>query len=185
MRAVDPTRGACAVHRSTGCRSARAGAGLSFSLGVARGDGPTEADAPARARSRAYGSSRTTTGEFDRSLLETGGEALVVSQFTLIADAGRRATARASPEQPRAEQAEPLYERFCESLRGARRPGRDRALRSADAGRARQRRPGHDRPRGRARGGHCGFLSRPSETRDSGASHALGGAILYAPHFTV
>ena len=55
-------------------------------------------------------------GRFDRSLLDTGGEALVVSQFTLLADArkGNRPsfTDAASPER-----AEPLLEAFSVSLR--------------------------------------------------------------------
>ena len=57
-------------------------------LGVAAGD--DEAAAPgSRGRSRRSASSRTTTGKFDRSLLDTGGEALVVSQFTLLADTAK------------------------------------------------------------------------------------------------
>ncbi len=52
---------------------------------------------------------------FDRSLLDVHGEALVVSQFTLIADTrkGNRPsfTGAAPPEL-----AQPLYERFCEQL---------------------------------------------------------------------
>ena len=55
-------------------------------------------------------------GRFDRSLLDVHGEALVVSQFTLLANTakGNRPsfTDAASPEQ-----AEPLVERFCEALR--------------------------------------------------------------------
>ena len=55
-------------------------------------------------------------GRFDRSLLDVGGEALVVSQFTLVADTrkGNRPsfTAAAPPEQ-----AEPLVERFADALR--------------------------------------------------------------------
>jgi D-tyrosyl-tRNA(Tyr) deacylase len=54
-------------------------------------------------------------GKFDRSLVDVGGEALVVSQFTLIADTakGNRPSfsGAASPER-----AEPLYEAFCEAL---------------------------------------------------------------------
>jgi D-tyrosyl-tRNA(Tyr) deacylase len=55
-------------------------------------------------------------GRFARSLLETGGEALVVSQFTLLADTrkGQRPSfADAAPP----EHAEPLVERFVEALR--------------------------------------------------------------------
>ena len=55
-------------------------------------------------------------GRFDRSLLEVGGAALVVSQFTLIADTakGNRPSfsGAAAPEV-----AEPIYERFCAELR--------------------------------------------------------------------
>ncbi|MDX6399027.1 MAG: D-aminoacyl-tRNA deacylase, partial [Gaiellaceae bacterium] len=55
-------------------------------------------------------------GRFDRSLLETGGEALVVSQFTLIANTGKgNRPSFADAAAP--EQAEPLYERFCAALR--------------------------------------------------------------------
>lgn len=54
--------------------------------------------------------------EFDLSLLDTGGQVLAVSQFTLMADIrkGRRPsfTDAAPPEQ-----ALPLYKRFVETLR--------------------------------------------------------------------
>ena len=54
-------------------------------------------------------------GRFDRSLLDTGGAALVVSQFTILADTtkGNRPsfTDAALPEE-----AEPVYERFCTEL---------------------------------------------------------------------
>ena len=55
-------------------------------------------------------------GRFDRSLIDTGGEALVVSQFTLLADTrkGNRPsfTGAAAPEQ-----AEPLVARVVDALR--------------------------------------------------------------------
>jgi D-tyrosyl-tRNA(Tyr) deacylase len=57
-------------------------------------------------------------GRFDRSLLDVRGSALVVSQFTLIADTAkgnRPSFAAAAPP----EDAEPLYERFCSALREA------------------------------------------------------------------
>ena len=56
-------------------------------------------------------------GQMNRSLLETGGSALVVSQFTLLGDVrkGRRPSfVGAAPP----EQAEPMVERFVEELRG-------------------------------------------------------------------
>jgi len=54
-------------------------------------------------------------GRFDRSLLDTGGEALVVSQFTLIADTGKGNRPSFS-DAARPEQAEPLYVAFCSTL---------------------------------------------------------------------
>src|SRR5436305_1868634 len=56
-------------------------------------------------------------GKFDRSLLDTGGSALVVSQFTLIADTAKGNRPSFSGAA-RPEAAEPLYERFCDALRG-------------------------------------------------------------------
>ncbi len=91
------------------------GAGLCVLLGVAHGDGPAEASRLAGkvARLRIF---EDVEGRFDRSLLDTGGEALVVSQFTLLADTakGNRPsfTEAAAPEE-----AEPLYEAFCDELR--------------------------------------------------------------------
>ena len=55
-------------------------------------------------------------GKFDRSLLDTGGEALVVSQFTLIADTSKGNRPSFSHAAP-PECAEPLYEHFCAALR--------------------------------------------------------------------
>src|SRR5205814_8775589 len=55
-------------------------------------------------------------GKFDRSLLDTGGEALVISQFTLIADTAKGNRPSFSGAA-RPERAEPLYERFCTALR--------------------------------------------------------------------
>jgi D-aminoacyl-tRNA deacylase len=93
------------------------GAGLCVLLGVADGDGPVEAARLAAkvARLRIF---EDEGGRFDRSILDTGGEALVVSQFTLLADSTRQKGTRPDFSQaaPR-EQAEPLYESFCEALR--------------------------------------------------------------------
>jgi len=91
------------------------GAGLLVLLGVATGD--TEADverlAGKVARLRIF---EDDAGKFDRSLLDTGGAALVVSQFTLIADTARGNRPSFSGAA-RPELAEPLYERFCNALR--------------------------------------------------------------------
>ncbi|HET9242647.1 MAG TPA: D-aminoacyl-tRNA deacylase [Gaiella sp.] len=55
-------------------------------------------------------------GRFDRSLLDVGGEALVVSQFTLLADTGK-GSRPSFTDAARPEHAEPLVERFVEALR--------------------------------------------------------------------
>ena len=92
------------------------GAGLVVLLGVAEGDEPGAAARLAGrvARLRIF---ENAEGKFDRSLLDTGGEALVVSQFTLIADTAKGNRPSFS-HAARPEQAEPLYERFCAELEG-------------------------------------------------------------------
>lgn len=55
-------------------------------------------------------------GRFDRSLRDVQGAALVVPQFTLYGDARRGRRPSFSDAAP-PEQAEPLYERFCQHLR--------------------------------------------------------------------
>jgi D-tyrosyl-tRNA(Tyr) deacylase len=91
------------------------GRGLCVLLGVARSDGPAEAERLAGrvARLRVFPDEE---GRFDRSLLDVGGAALVVSQFTLIADTAKGNRPSFSEAAPPAE-AERLYERFCEALR--------------------------------------------------------------------
>ena len=91
------------------------GPGLCVLLGVAREDGAEHAERLAGrvARLRIF---ENEEGRFDRSLLDVGGEVLVVSQFTLIADTekgNRPSFGGAAPP----EQAEPRYEAFCEALR--------------------------------------------------------------------
>ena len=91
------------------------GAGLCVLLGVARGDGVEDGARLAGkiARLRIF---EDDEGRFDRSLLDTGGAALVVSQFTLIADTAKGNRPSFSDAAP-PEEAEPLYERFCDELR--------------------------------------------------------------------
>ena len=95
------------------------GPGLCVLLGVARGDDEESSERLAGrvARLRVF---ENEAGKFDRSLLDTGGAALVVSQFTLIADSKSQKGTRPdfSGAAPR-EQAEPLYEAFCEALRSS------------------------------------------------------------------
>jgi D-tyrosyl-tRNA(Tyr) deacylase len=90
------------------------GVGLCVLLGVARTDGVTEAERLAQrvARLRIF---ENAEGKFDRSVLDVGGAALVVSQFTLIADTAKGNRPSFS-EAARPEDAEPLYEAFCAAL---------------------------------------------------------------------
>lgn len=92
------------------------GRGLLLLVGVADGD----AEAEARRLAQKCAGMRIfpdDEGRFNRSLLDIGGEALVVSQFTLLAGVrrGRRPSfaAAAAPQI-----AEPLVETFAEALRG-------------------------------------------------------------------
>ena len=55
-------------------------------------------------------------GRFDRSVVDEVGAALVVSQFTLIADT-RRGNRPSFTDAAEPELAERLYARFCEALR--------------------------------------------------------------------
>src|SRR5688500_17838530 len=101
--------------RVAGATAGEIGLGVLVLVGVAAGDGEEEARRLAGkvARLRVF---EDAAGRFDRSLLDAGGAALVVSQFTLLADTakGNRPsfTAAAAPEH-----AERLYERFCAALR--------------------------------------------------------------------
>jgi len=92
------------------------GAGLCVLLGVARGDGEADAERLAAkiARLRVFADEQ---GRFDRSLLDVGGSALVVSQFTLLADTAKGNRPSFTDAAP-PDEAEPLYERFCAGLRG-------------------------------------------------------------------
>ena len=99
------------------------GAGLCVLLGVSRTDGEDEAERLAGrvARLRIF---ENGEGRFDRSLLDVVGAALVVSQFTLIADSKRQKGTRPDfSHAARPEIAEPLYERFCAALRALGVPG--------------------------------------------------------------
>lgn len=62
-------------------------------------------------------------GKTNRSLADTGGSVLVVSQFTLYADA-RRGNRPSFTGAARPELAERLYERFCELAEAELGPGR-------------------------------------------------------------
>jgi D-tyrosyl-tRNA(Tyr) deacylase len=91
------------------------GPGLLILLGVADADTPAVADAFAEkiATLRIF---PNEAGKFDRSLIDVGGEALVVSQFTLFADT-RRGRRPSFTGAGRPERAAPLVERFADALR--------------------------------------------------------------------
>jgi D-aminoacyl-tRNA deacylase len=90
------------------------GRGLVVLLGIARGDSDAEAERLAGkiARLRIF---EDDGGKFDRSVLDIGGEALVVSQFTLIAET-RKGNRPSFTDAAPTEEAEPLYDAFCDAL---------------------------------------------------------------------
>jgi D-aminoacyl-tRNA deacylase len=90
------------------------GPGVCVLLGVATGDGHADAGRLAAkvARLRIF---ENEEGKFDRSLLDVGGGALVVSQFTLIADT-RKGNRPSFTDAAPPEDAEALYEAFSAAL---------------------------------------------------------------------
>lgn len=92
------------------------GHGLLVLLGIANGDTPVDVDRLAGkvARLRILEGS---DGKFDRSVLDTGGAILVVSQFTLLADS-TKGNRPGFSGAARSEVAQPLVERFCAALAG-------------------------------------------------------------------
>lgn len=110
------------------------GRGLLVYLGAGRGDGPGDVEAMVSklAGLRIF---EDEAGKMSRSVLDIGGEVLVVSQFTLYGDVrkGRRPSfTQASPP----EEAERLYEEVVAGLRGVGltvATGRFRAMMTVDA----------------------------------------------------
>ncbi|NLD45490.1 MAG: D-tyrosyl-tRNA(Tyr) deacylase [Chloroflexi bacterium] len=91
------------------------GPGLVLLVGVREGDGEEEAAwlAQKAANLRIFADDE---GRFDRSLLDVGGAALVISQFTLYGDA-RRGRRPSFTDAALPAVAEPLVERFVALLR--------------------------------------------------------------------
>ena len=95
----------------------RIGPGLLLLVGIAAGDGEAQADwlAEKVAGLRIMGDGE---GKMNLSVRDVGGEVLAVSQFTLLADTrkGKRPSfVHAAPP----EEAEPLFDHFCERLRAS------------------------------------------------------------------
>jgi D-tyrosyl-tRNA(Tyr) deacylase len=103
------------VSRARSTPGGSIGAGLVILLGIADGDNEADAERLAGkiARLRIF---EGDDGRFDRSLVDVGGAALVVSQFTLIADTAKGNRPSFSGAA-RPEVAKPLYEHFAAALR--------------------------------------------------------------------
>ena len=93
------------------------GPGLLLLVGVAKGDGETQADwlAEKVAGLRIFNDEE---GKMNRSVKDTGGEVLAVSQFTLLGDT-RKGKRPSFLEAAPPEEAEPLFDYFCEKLRAS------------------------------------------------------------------
>lgn len=92
------------------------GSGLLLLLGVEDGDGADDIAwlAPKIARLRIF---PDEAGLMNRSLVDTGGDAIVVSQFTLHAST-RKGNRPSFLRAARPEFSEPLYLGFCQALEG-------------------------------------------------------------------
>ena len=90
------------------------GFGLLVLLGVAQGDSPSDADYLVNkiANLRIF---EDKNGKMNRSLLETGGDMMVVSQFTLLADC-RKGRRPSFVEAADPEVAAELYEYFVKQV---------------------------------------------------------------------
>ncbi len=100
-----------------GVQKSAIGAGLMILLGIGHDDGPEDIDWLVRkvAGLRIFADDE---GVMNRSVVEVGGEALVVSQFTLMASTkkGKRPSYIGAAGH---ELAIPLYESFCQALGAA------------------------------------------------------------------
>jgi len=93
--------------------------GIGPGLLLLAGIGKEDDDASVRGMARKVAHLRVfadADGKMNRSLLETGGSALVVSQFTLYGDS-RKGNRPSFVEAAHPERAEPLHRAFIEALR--------------------------------------------------------------------
>lgn len=91
------------------------GRGLLVLLGIANGDKPDDADwlLDKLLNMRIF---ENDLGKFDRSVGEIGGELMIVSQFTLLADT-RKGRRPSFSDAARPEEAVPLYEYMVQQAR--------------------------------------------------------------------
>lgn len=94
----------------------RTGPGLAVFLGVAQGDDEAAAEKLAR-KIAALRIFNDEDGRFNRSLIDVGGGALVISNFTLYGDA-RKGTRPSFTQAAAPEEANRLYQAFVTLLRG-------------------------------------------------------------------
>lgn len=119
MRAVVQRVSSASVSVVSGESEVPAGSiahGLLVFLGVGRGDTPADADylADKIAGLRIF---MDTQEKMNLSILDTGGSLLVISQFTLYADA-RKGRRPSYSDAAGNEEAQVCYEHFCAALRG-------------------------------------------------------------------
>ncbi len=91
------------------------GQGYNILLGVMDGDGKAQAELLAAkvAKLRVF---EDENGKMNKSILDIGGEILVISQFTLCADI-RKGNRPSFTDSAAPDEAKMLYEYFCECLR--------------------------------------------------------------------
>ena len=101
----------------SGERISEIGEGLLLLVGVAKGDGEDEASwlAEKLAGLRIFNDEE---GKMNLGVRDVGGEILAVSQFTLLADT-RKGKRPSFIKAALPEEAEPLFDYFCERLRAA------------------------------------------------------------------
>jgi len=103
-----------AAVRVDGAEIARIGPGLLVLLGVGAADGPG-AETRLAARCADFRIFEDDQGRMNRSVREIGGQALVVPQFTLLADTAKGRRPSFDPAAP-PDRAEPMFRAFCEAL---------------------------------------------------------------------
>ena len=118
------------------------GSGLLVLIGIEAGDGPDDRDYIV-AKIRDVRMFSDAADKMNRSVADTGGAVLVVSQFTLCGDVRKGRRPSFDQAAPPAE-AKLLYEDTVRALRETGLRRRDRRVSGDDAGGARERRTGHD-----------------------------------------